>query len=344
MGETPTNTLYYIYETLPSCQPIHSSAAHAAESNVKKLQTTISVMKITKQLLLATLLLAASAVKSNAWHKLGTVYCDANTNGIIDTGDTPVQGVLVVVTNLSGSFSNASWTLSDGSFVIDLQDEPDLYVDYIHPSTLPANTLAVLPAFDAFATTPDQSIITNNFLIENPGCVGVTPPSTNTGCWLTGGGTIKGGKGQPIHSFGGVVNPGCSPTAAGGGNWNDIAHAAKLHFRGLTMQVVDCGNVPGLPPGSRSPKTPFNFIEFQGTGTLKGIAGNRADYGAVNFFAHAEDIGEPGHRVDRLYLRVYDGLGNTLLLISADAANPLNIAPVAISTGNLQMHSCKAPK
>src|SRR5438309_4486662 len=38
---------------------------------------------------------------------------------------------------------------------------------------------------------------------------------------LTGGGTIKGGKGQPLHSFGGVVNPGCSPTAAGGGNWKD---------------------------------------------------------------------------------------------------------------------------
>ena len=48
--------------------------------------------------------------------------------------------------------------------------------------------------------------------------------------------------------------------------------------------------------------------------------------------------------MDRLYLRVYDGLGNTLLLISADVANPLNIAPVAISTGNLQMHSCKPAK
>src|SRR5438105_4678170 len=167
-------------------------------------------MKITKYLFLATLLMAASAVKPNAWHKLRTVHCDDNRNG-----------------------------------------------------------------------------------------------------------TIKGGKGQPLHSFGGVVNPGCSPTAAGGGNWNDIAHAAKLHFRGLAIQVVDCGNVPGIPPGSKSPKTPFNFIEFQGTGTLKGIAGNRADYGAVNFFAHAEDIGEPGHGVDRLYQRVYDGLGNTVCLISA---------------------------
>jgi len=42
---------------------------------------------------------------------------------------------------------------------------------------------------------------------------------------------------------------------AGGGKWNDVAHAAKLHFQGLDMQVVNCGNVPGHPPGSTSPWT-----------------------------------------------------------------------------------------
>jgi hypothetical protein len=106
------------------------------------------------------------------------------------------------------------------------------------------------------------------------------------------------------------------------------------------MEVVNCGNVPGHQ-GSSSPKTPFSFIEFQGVGTLSGIAGNKADYGAVHFFARAEDLGEPGKGVDRLYLRVFDGSGNTLLLISAHPGNPLDVAPVVISTGNLQMHSCK---
>jgi hypothetical protein len=298
-------------------------------------------MKIIKILTISSLLLIGSAATSNAWFKFGTVYCDANTNGIIDTGDVPVQSVLVVVTNQSGSFSNATWTDINGQFLVALPDVPDQFVDFIHPATLPNGTTAVLPVFSSFQTTSDQTIVTNNFLIENGGCVSSTPPPPpNGGCWLTGGGTIKDGKGQPAHTFGGVVNPGCSPTAAGGGNWNDVAHAARLHFKGLTMEVVNCGNVPGHQ-GSSSPKTPFSFIEFQGVGTLSGIAGNKADYGAVHFFARAEDLGEPGKGVDRLYLRVFDGSGNTLLLISAHPGNPLDVAPVVISTGNLQMHSCK---
>src|SRR5439155_24305710 len=42
-------------------------------------------------------------------------------------------------------------------------------------------------------------------------------------CWLTGGGQSFDHDGH-LHSYGGVVNPGCSPTAAGGGNWNDPDH------------------------------------------------------------------------------------------------------------------------
>src|SRR4051812_31044654 len=266
--------------------------------------------------------------------KTGHVYCDANTNGIIDTGDLPVQSVLVAVTNLSGTFSNATWTSAEGAFLIQLPPTPDVYVDFVVAATAGGGTTAILPPFNTFSVTNGVTI-TNNFLIENPACVNL-PPTNNGHCWLTGGGTIKSGKGKPLHSFGGVVNPGCSPTAAGGGNWNDIDFGQNLHFKGLTIEVVDCGNVPGHN-GSSSPKSPFSYIEFQGVGTLKGVAGNKADYGTVQFFAHAEDLGEPGKMVDRLYLRVFDGAGNTLLLISADPANPLDIAPVTISTGNLQI-------
>jgi hypothetical protein len=287
---------------------------------------------------LTALLLLGSALNSNAWTKLGNVYCDANMDGIIDTGDSPVQSVLVVVTNTSGTFSNASWTTAEGFFIVALPEVPGTYVDFIHPATLPPGTTAVLPIFNTFTVT-NETTVTNNFLIENTNCVSV-PPGTNGQCWLTGGGTIKSGNGKPLFNFGGVVNPGCSPTAAGGGNWNIIDSTQKLHFKGLTIQVVDCGNVPGVN-GSTSPQTPFSFIEFQGVGTLTGVGGNNADFGAVQFFAHAEDLGEPGKGVDRLYFRVFDGLGNTLLLISATPSSPLDIAPVTISTGNLQMHPCK---
>jgi hypothetical protein len=286
----------------------------------------------------ALLVLLGGALNSHAWVKQGNVFCDANVNGIIDTGDVPVQSVLVVVTNTSGTFSNANWTTAEGLFVIELQSFPDTYVDFILPETLPPGTTAVLPPFNTFTAT-NPTPITNNFLIENPSCV--TVPVTNTGvCWLTGGGTIKSDNGKPLHSFGGVVNPGCHTNAAGGGNWNDIDFTQNLHFKGLDIQVVDCGNVPGVN-GSTSPKSPFSFIEFQGVGTLTGIAGNTADFGTVHFFAHAEDLGEPGKNVDRLYLRVFDGSGTTLLLISANPSSPLDIAPVTISTGNLQIHPCK---
>jgi hypothetical protein len=243
-----------------------------------------------------------------------------------------------MVTNTSGTFSNASWTTAEGIFVISLQSMPDTYVDFILPATLPPGTTAVLPVFNTFTATNDVTI-TNNFLIENTNCVSM-PPTNNGHCWLTGGGTIKSGNGKPLYAFGGVINPGCNSNAASGGNWNVIDFTQDLHFKGLSIQVVDCGNVPGFN-GSTSPVSPFTFIEFQGVGTLTGVAGNKADFGVVNFFGHAEDLGEPGKDVDRLYLRVFDGMGNTLLLISTDHSHPLDIAPVTISTGNLQMHPCK---
>ncbi len=137
-------------------------------------------------------------------------------------------------------------------------------------------------------------------------CIGATPPPvSNNKCWLTGGGTIKAGRGQPVFTFAGVINPGCNGKAPKGGSWTVVAHAAKLQFKAVHIDVLNCGNLPNVPPGSRSPKTPFNYIDFQGVGTLKGIAGSHADYGLVQFSARACDLGEPGKN-DRLYLRIYD--------------------------------------
>src|SRR2546430_5989874 len=171
-------------------------------------------MKTTTTSFVCSLLFAASLINSHGWIKVGHVYCDGNTNGTIDAGDLPVQSVLVVVTNVSGTFSGASWTTAEGLFVIQLADVPDQYVDYIHPASLPQGTTVVLPGSNLFSTSETNSVITNNFLIENPACTSLQ----STGhCWLTGGGRIRSGGGQPPLSFAGVVNPGGRPHRAGGG-------------------------------------------------------------------------------------------------------------------------------
>ncbi len=154
-------------------------------------------------------------------------------------------------------------------------------------------------------------------------------------CWLTGGGTVDKNNGVPHFSFGGVVNPGCSPTAAGGGNWNVVDHWAGLHFKGLMISVIGCSGT-----SDKAPPVALNVIDFEGVGTITGIAGNPMPETGVCFRARAEDHGEPGHGKDKLYLRVYDcNTGATLLLISADTSDPTDIAPVEISTGNLQIHT-----
>lgn len=174
-------------------------------------------------------------------------------------------------------------------------------------------------------------------------------------CWLTGGGgKVDDASGRTVHSYGGNINPGCSATAGDGGNWNDIWHTGKLHFQGRSIVVERCGNVAGIPPGSSSPRTPFNYIEFHGVGTLRGIQGNKADYGTVYFWGHYEDRSEPGSHGqpnadarDRYFLRVYSNqanpTGSTLMLVDVDG-NSATVDPVTVSHGNLQMHisSCDA--
>jgi len=302
-------------------------------------------MKALKSVCLGCLIWGAGVLSANAWFAQGYIYCDANQNGQIDANiDVGLQSVLMVVVNTSGTFSNANWTAADGFFIVGVPEGEDSYILYAHPATLAAGAVTLVPAAGvyAFTLTTNQDTFSGDFLINTGGVCPASTPPTNGACWLTGGGTIKA-NGKPQHSFGGVVYPGCSPKAAGGGNWNHVAHSLGLHFKGTEMGVVSCGNMPGIPPGSRSPKTPFNYIEFQGTGTLKGIGGNKADYGQVYFFAHCEDRNEPGKGIDRYYLRVYAADGTTLLRVSADAANPLDVAPVAISTGNLQMHVSSCP-
>src|SRR4051812_22789285 len=155
---------------------------------------------------------------AHAWATTGFVLCDANQNQTIDAGDSPVANVLVLVTNTSGTFSNAALTGADGSFIVFLPESvPDTYVETLVSSTLPANSTIVLPvppAFQFSLPNGDATVFTGSWLINSPEC-------QSGGCWLTGGGTIGAGK-TPAHSFGGNVFPGCSSTAGQGGQWTDV--------------------------------------------------------------------------------------------------------------------------
>jgi len=257
-----------------------------------------------------------SALTANAWNVSGVVSCP---NG------TTASGIVVFITGVGSTTTD-----DNGAYVLDLPDVPGTYTICVDASTLPAE--ASVSGCDQFSVDADNLFANVDFTLSGPFCA--SPPPQGS-CWLTGGGTIGKTKGRPDFSFGGVVNPGCSPTAAGGGNWNVVDHLDSLHFKGLEIEVIGCGGSP-----DKAPPVDVNTIDFQGTGTLKGIADNSMPTTEVCFIGHAEDHGEPGGGNDRLYLRVFDcDTGETLMLISADPDDPLDVAPVAISTGNLQIHT-----
>lgn len=297
----------------------------------------------------AAALLALSAVPALAWHLEGRVYCEG-------TG-LPMAGVTLHVTSADGGapFSEFITTNDIGYYFTWLPDTPRCF--RVEP-VLGAGEACVAPAacFVEFCTTEANSTIEQSWTISSPRC------GKEALCWLTGGGAkfsaVTGGNvgdAGPRHSFGGNVNPGCSPTAGEGGQWNNVAHSLRLHFQGRAIEVLRCGNVDGIPPGSESPVTPFNYIEFQGTGTLKGIKGNKVDMPLVYFWGRCEDRNEPGSNgqrdgtlKDRYFLHVYsnptDPNGSTLLLVDVDG-NPATVDPITITDGNLQIHisSCDSP-
>jgi hypothetical protein len=291
---------------------------------------------IVRAALAALAMTLAGTGTAHAWDVQGHVFC-------ADTG-LPLGNVTVNVvgTTADGSFAASTTTDDAGFYFITLPESPGSFELTLDLALVGGGTSTPGTPID-FSTTPDVTEFIYDFVVSTPGC-------QNLGCWLTGGGTVKDtitglflATKDKNQSFGGNVNPGCSPTAGSGGDWNHVDKPDKLHFHGTTIVVDRCGNVDGIPPGSSSPVTPFNFIEFHGTGTLKGIQGNKADYGPVCFTARAEDRHEPGSGanagalIDRYFIQVTDCAGTTLLLLE-DSAQPGPSDPVTISTGNLQLH------
>lgn len=266
-----------------------------------------------KYKLLAALGIAISVLSAQAWHVSGVVRCPNN-------GAT-ASGIVVFI----GGVGFAT-TDSTGAYLLDLPDRAGTYTICVEPLTIPGG--ANVSGCVNFTVDGFAPFATVNFDLGGPFC---GPPEPEDGqCWLTGGGTVGNTKGKPIFSFGGVVNPGCSPTAAGGGNWNVIDHVNKLHFKGLDITVTGCS---GSPTGS--PQVNVNIIDFEGTGTLEGLKGNPLPKTAVCFTGRAVDNRESGRGRDTLFINVRDcTTGATLLQISNGGNNP-----VAITTGNLQIHT-----
>jgi hypothetical protein len=293
---------------------------------------------------LALASVALTADRADAWHAEGTVLCDANGNGIADTGDLPLAGISVRIVGPGGVDVTVT-TDEAGRYFAQLSEDGGTVT--VTVGNAPAAIIGPSQVSGTIGTGEIWWMVEANFLVNGSGCTG----DGGLKCWLTGGGTkfspligMQVAERGPAHNFGGNVNPSCSAEPGEGGQWNHVAHSSKLHFQGTSIQVVQCGNVPGIEPGSESPVTPFNFIEFEGTGWVKGIAGNKTNLDLVTFFARAEDRNEPGSNgakdgvdIDRYFLHVKDGGGNTVLLVDADN-NASTADPVTITGGNLQLH------
>ena len=313
---------------------------------------------ITFSFLMITLLCIAPAYAN---HISGYLYCDVNGDRSIDPSDTPLAGIKIHVQSWAW-YNKYDVTTDDKGFYF----IPLLGPDGTHTLTivdLPAGSTVVLPGGNSFVfDTKSNPYVKLNGLIDSPTC----RTSTSGACWMTAGGVkfdptlmIPAAEKGPKFNFGGNTFPGCSPTAGDGGQWSFVDRLQKIHFQAWEIDKVTCGNVPGIPEGSTSPKTPFNYIEFSGWGTIKSIAGNGASSKSttvadtpqkVYFWARFEDRNEPGNlnalpnegaKVDRLYLRVYTDTGNPfgsiVYLINGDV-DPANVVPVLITGGNIQIH------
>jgi len=231
--------------------------------------------------------------------------------------------VKVRLYNSAGVEINANWTDGLGLVTMCGLSVGATYTVCIDESTLPAGASIKKPC--QIVTILSQAPPSLDFVLEGDFC-GETPPQGE--CWLTGGGQVYKTKGVGNFSFGGVVYPGCSPEAAGGGNWNVVDHFTGLHFKGLDIIVDSCSGVH-----TRSPKVDVNIIDFHGTGIIGGIGGNPEATIPVTFVGRAIDNQESGGGSDRLYIRVNNG-AIVMLQIGNSAADP-----ATISTGNLQIHT-----
>lgn len=281
-----------------------------------------------------------------AWDVGGYVFCDANQNGQLDSGDMPEAGVLVVVTNTSGTYSNAVYTATpDGGFVLDLPSATDSYVEYLHPLSLPADASVVVPAGGTYAFTLDGTTASNflgNFLFSSASCASnqppPPPPATNNNCCLSARGQVCEWNSQAHYAFHAEVRPDCG-TTNDTGHWQVVSRELNLQFDSCVLQTVNCGQLLDTNSGCVSA-----YMDVQGAGILKTGGFCKGKYRGhskstktlVAFYARAVCHGNCLTN-DLLYFRAYDLDGTTELLISADTSDATDIAPVPIDDGTIRI-------
>lgn len=301
-------------------------------------------MKKSGLLVAATLLFLALSSASRAATVNGTVFCDANQNGIIDTGDVGIPGVVVVITNQNNSFSNSAVTTADGSFSIEIPNPPaptaaipssQIFIETLEPTSLPEGSSIVIPTAITNVTSAPAYLITftggtnlvftsgsgqsstGDWLINNPNCGSVG------NCRVSGNGRIGRSRTQVDHIFTGRIVSGSPPS----GSWSDTSRALGLQFTSTSIQSVICGT------GS---------IQFSGTGNLSG-RGVRFAINPVQFTVAIQNTsvvnGRRTRTVQAYYLNITTSDGTTLVLVSTDPQDPTDIAPVVISQGNLRLVS-----
>jgi hypothetical protein len=304
-------------------------------------------MKRCLSILLVGISMLCAAAAAHAADIGDFVWDDLNGNGVQDPGEPGVPDVAVDLTDANNVFIREVLTDASGHYLLTDLAPGTYHVGIKNPCPFTESKVGD-PARDS-NPSPSTVVLDGTDLTIDFGLL--CTPLEEGRCWMTGGGsftTNRSNRGKRDDNWGGNVNPGCSPTAGDGGDWNHQDKVLGLHFHGTHIVVDRCGNVPGIPAGSTSPVTPFNFIEFHGTGWLQGEGSNHLPRTDVLFFGRVEDRGEPGSHgqpdvgeKDRYFLHVWtdasDPIGSTVLLFDQDN-DPATIDPQIVSTGNLQLH------
>jgi hypothetical protein len=133
----------------------------------------------------ASVIVALLALGSSAFacHVSGAVYCDENTNGVIDIpGDLPIPGVTIGATSLDlGSGQYTATTDGNGGYDIALPTQSDRYL--VGPLGLPAVLTVVMPSGGTYTAqivvnTAQDHVDGLDFLVQ--GCAPTTSTTTTT--------------------------------------------------------------------------------------------------------------------------------------------------------------------
>jgi hypothetical protein len=275
---------------------------------------TISTHMRLKHIAICLLAAALSAMTASA-HILVTVLCP-------DSGKS-AAGIMVCATLSTDSSVQICGDTDSNGFVGLIPHILGTYHVCV-VSGLPVGAILSQPCQDIDWEAVDVPV---EFDLSGPFCTGV--PSA---CWETGGGTLDKVKGKPVWTFGGVIYPGCSPTAAGGGNLNIVNHVTGLHFKGTQFVVDDCRGVP-----TKSPKVTVNIIDWHGIGYVSGDDESKKT--PVTFVGTFRDAHESGAKADGLYIKVVDLSGNLVFQIGG---GPVDLD--LLTTGNVQIHQSSCGK